>query len=226
MAEAAAGGSATPRVKICGLTRPADARAAAAAGADLLGVVISPGFPRSVEPARAAGLRVDGVPLVGVVVDLPLDRLVPAARNADVAGLQLHGDEGPGLVEALRAEGPWFLWKSVRPRTEEELRDALDRWAGVVDGLHVEGWHPGRGGGVGAAFPWTIAEAVREEVPAGLAFVVAGGLVPDNVAGAVARLRPDVVDVSSGVEVRPGLKDPGKVAAFVRNARASAGSTP
>lgn len=197
------------------------------AGADFLGTILSPGFSRSVAPERAAVLRPAGAPaaLVGVMVDLPPTRAVLAARAAGVDIVQLHGREGPETARLLRGEGPWRLWKAVRPRSADEVREALDRWAGVVDALLLEGWHEGRGGGVGAAFPLEMVEALRSGFPDGLRFVAAGGLEPGSVAEVVRRLRPHVVDVSSGVESAPGVKDPVKVRAFIRNARAGGGSS-
>ena len=213
------------RVKICGLTRAADAAAAAALGADYLGVILSPGFGRSVEPTEASRFRFPGGPLlVGVVVDLPPAELVERARTAGVDVLQLHGSEPPDALRALREEGSWTLWKAVRVRSGDDVREAVELYRGVADGLLLEGWHPGRGGGVGASFPADEVAAVRSAFPPGLDLVVAGGLRPETVAEVVRTLRPQVVDVSSGVESAPGVKDPRKVEAFVGNARREAGS--
>ena len=209
-----------PRVKICGLTRAADARSARAAGADYLGVILSRGFPRSVDAALARSLRSEGgPPLVGVVVDETPAAAAAAARDAGVDVLQLHGDEPPEVLRALRADGPWRLWKAVRPRSAEEIVEAAERYADLADALLVDGWHPERRGGSGTAFPWSALEEARDRLPPELRLVAAGGLTPYNVGEAVARLRPDVVDVSSGVEARPGEKDAAKVEAFVRAAR-------
>ncbi len=210
-------------VKICGLTRPGDAGAAAEAGADYLGVILSVGFGRSVEAQVARTFRPPGGPvLVGVVVDETPAGAAALAERAGADVLQLHGDEAPEVLAALRERGPWRLWKAVRPRSSGDLLAALERYGGVADALLVDGWHPDLRGGAGARFPWSVLEEVRGRFPAHLEVVAAGGLNPDNVADAVRRLAPHVVDVSSGVEVAPGRKDPQKVRAFVAAARRAA----
>lgn len=210
-------------VKICGLTRLDDARMAARAGATYLGSILSVGFRRSVEPGFAAEVReVTGLALVGVVVDETPSRAAQLARATRAEVLQLHGSEPPRVLEALRGLGEWELWKALRIRNADEVLQALERYAGVADALLLDGWHPEHQGGSGARFPWDLVAPLRDRFPAGVRFVAAGGLQPSNVAEAVRRLRPDVVDVSSGVEIRPGVKDPGRVRAFIRNARAAA----
>lgn len=206
----------TPDVKICGLTRAEDAALAAAAGAAFGGVILAPGGKRSRTPAEAAALFA-GLPLrrVGVFVDAGADELRRAADAAGLHVLQLHGDEDPSLLLSLRAEGRWRLWKAVRPRSGAEFLAALDRYAPVVDALLLDGYSPTAHGGTGARFPWEEVAKHRAALPAGIGLAVAGGLSPANVARAVAMLRPDVVDVSSGVESAPGIKEPGAVRAFV-----------
>lgn len=212
----------TPRVKICGLTRPADARAAVDAGAGYLGVVMVPSSPRSVslEEVRALRQGID-LPLVLVTADRDPAELIEHARILEAGGLQLHGDESPEDAERLRRGGDWELWKSVRIREAGDLSEAIDRFGGLVDAIHLDGWHPEQLGGTGVRFPWSDVAEIRDGLPEGTTLVAAGGLTPENVAEAVDLLRPDVVDVSSGVEVegRPGIKDPAKVQAFVRAAR-------
>ncbi len=208
------------RVKICGLTRLEDARHARAAGADYLGAILSEGFGRSVEPARArAFVEAGGAPLVGVLVDAPVADAAMRARAAGAAVLQLHGDEPPALLDRLRGEGSWELWKAVRPRSDDELRRAIAAYAEHADALLLDGWHAKVRGGAGVRFDWDLLVRVRAELPVGRRLIVAGGLTPETVADAVATLAPDVVDVSSGVESAPGRKDPAKVEAFIRAAR-------
>jgi phosphoribosylanthranilate isomerase len=217
------------KVKICGLTRVDDARAAMSAGADYLGAILSPGFGRSVAPHAAARFSDGGeAALVAVVVDAGVQESARLARAAGAEVIQLSGSELPETLAALREEGSWRLWKAARVRAASDLVDAFERWSDVADGILLEGYREGSAGGAGATFPWDALESLRASVPAGLELIVAGGLVPDNVAEAVARLAPDVVDVSSGVEARLGVKDHAIVRAFVANARASAnaGSTP
>lgn len=209
-----------PAVKICGLTRVDDGVAAAAAGADYLGMIASPGYGRSAPPALGRALAAaSGLPVVAVLVDEPRASAAKLAREAGASVLQLHGAESPEAVAALRAEGPWKLWKGLRVRSGEEVRDAIQRYGGVVDGLLLDGWHPRMVGGSGTRFPWEVVAPIREEFPAGVAFIAAGGLNPDNVGEAVERLRPDVVDVSSGVETAPGIKDPERIRSFIENAK-------
>ena len=211
-----------PRVKICGLRRLEDAQAAAHAGADYLGTILSDGFGRSVAPGFAREVvEATGLPVVGVTVDESVARMVELAEVGGVAVLQLHGSETVAEVEALRRHGDWAVWKALRVRNSDEVVAAIETFRGVVDGLLLDGWHPEHAGGSGVRVPWDLVAPERYRFPEGLAFIAAGGLRPDNVAEAVARLDPDVVDVSSGVEISQGVKDAGRIHAFIRNARAA-----
>jgi len=229
MTERAAGGGAG--VKICGVTRPEDAAAAGRSGAAFVGAILSPGFGRSVAPEHAASYpldRPDGrARLVAVMVDPSLDEAVEMARGSGASVLQLHGDEPPELLDELRERGPWALWKAVKVRSGVDIDEAIRRYAGVVDALLLDGAPAGTtGGGHGARFPWEAAATVRGALPPTVSLVVAGGLTPDNVREAIARLGPDVVDVSSGVEAARGIKDPDAIRAFVRAARGGPGEGP
>jgi len=209
-----------PRVKICGLTRREDAVMADGAGADYLGVVLSAGFGRSVDPARA-GAVVEGTRArkVAVLVDESADSAEEAAIALGAGVLQLHGSEEPELLEELRERGPWKLWKAVRARSLEDVERTVELYARVADGILVEGWKEGALG-VGGARLALDPESVRDLVPPALEFVLAGGLDAKTVASAARRFQPDVVDVSSGVERTLGVKDPKLVQAFVKAARA------
>ena len=209
------------RVKICGLTRAEDARAADAAGADYLGVVLSAGFGRSVVPSAARAL-VEGTSAlkVAVVVDETADGAAAAGEALGADVLQLHGSESPAVVEDLRARG-WKVWKAVRAKSLGDVERGVDVYGGSVDGILVEGWKEGSPGGGGARLSLDPAR-VRALVPHSVDLVLAGGLGPDSVAEAVRSFRPDVVDVSSGVERALGSKDHGRVRAFVEAARAAA----
>ena len=212
-----------PRVKICGLARESDVAAAAGAGADFAGLVLAES-PRRLAPddaARlAAGAREAGLRPVGVFVDRPVGEVARLADRIGLAGVQLHGGEPPEACVSLRAGGR-EVWKAIRPRSPDELERLTDRYADAADALLVEGWSPEAAGGTGTAFPhrWLAGGGRRP----GPRIVLAGGLDPDNVARAVRTVRPDVVDVSSGVESRPGRKDPERIRAFVRAVRGAAG---
>jgi phosphoribosylanthranilate isomerase len=209
------------RVKVCGLTRAEDAAVAAEAGADYLGVILAPGRTRSVAPVLARHIFEScRSRRVGVFVDAGEDELAAAADAAGLDVLQLHGDEPPALCTAMRGRG-FTVWKALRPRTGEEFAAGAQRYAGVADALLVDGWSPVDHGGTGARFPWAEVGGRLGGLPAGTRIVAAGGLNPANVAEAIRLLHPFAVDVSSGVEDRPGRKDHDRVRAFVAAARAA-----
>lgn len=222
----------TPRVKICGCRTPADAVAAAEAGADYVGLVFAES-PRRVTRREAAAIvrEVSGrLRPVGVFVDEAADRVLAVAEETGVRVAQLHGSEPPADCAALRAAG-LEVWKALRPRAREELAAALRLYAENADGFLVEGRSENAAGGTGTPFPHEWLEGAwpggaREAGPPGAwrrpeasLLILAGGLTPETVAEAVRRVRPDVVDVSSGVERRPGEKDPHLVRRFVEGAR-------
>jgi phosphoribosylanthranilate isomerase len=203
-------------VKVCGLMRHQDAAVAAEAGARWLGVILAPGYRRSVtaDDARII-LRSFPVRRVGVFVDEDELILRSVAEKAGVDVLQLHGDESPDFAARMREAG-WEVWKAVRARHADDFSTAAARYAGAVDALLVDGYSPDSHGGAGASFDWHAVAARLGELPAGMRLIAAGGLRPDNVAEAVRILRPHAVDVSSGVESAPGQKDPRAVRDFVR----------
>jgi phosphoribosylanthranilate isomerase len=211
------------RVKICGLTRREDAIAADHAGADYLGMVLTSGFGRSVAP-KSAGAIVAGTRAkkVAVLVDESAADAELAAESLGADVIQLHGDEPTATVRDLRVLGPWTLWKAVRAQSLDDLRGAVDRYGELVDGVLLEGWREGSKGGSGARVTLDP-EQVRALVPPGLELILAGGLGPDTVADAVRTFRPDVVDVSSGVERSVGLKDHERVHVFVEAAHSALG---
>ncbi len=207
------------RVKICGLTRHEDARRADELGADFLGVVLSAGFGRSVRAHEAAAV-VEGVgaSTVAVLVNETPSMAAYLATLIGASVIQLHGEEEVSVVEELRSLGAWKLWKAVRARSLRDLARAIARYGPVVDGFLVEGWKQGAMGGAGASLSLEP-EAVRASIPDGLDFILAGGLTPESVAGEVARFRPEVVDVSSGVERSLGTKNEELVSSFIESAR-------
>lgn len=208
-----------PEIKFCGLTRRADAVAAEAAGAAYLGVVLAPGGRRTVT-ADAAGVMLDGLAAtrVGVFVDAGREALLRAGDRAGLRVLQLHGSEPPELARELREAG-WRVWKAVRVRTADDFSAAAARYEGAVDALLLDGYSPAAHGGTGTRFPWAEVAARLGELPPGMALVAAGGLDAGSVAEAARLLRPAAVDVSSGVETGPGIKDADAIRAFAAAVR-------
>lgn len=192
-------------VKICGITRREDVEVAVAAGADLVGFVFVPGSRRAVDPDDVAWVRdLARVATVGVFRDRPLEEILEIRDRLRLHRVQLHGNEPASYLETL---GPTTL-RRVCPEGRVD-------WQSVADlgryGMPL--LDPGAGDGI--AWGWRKLDLP----PANVRFGLAGGLTPDTVGEAVALLRPTLVDVSSGVERAPGIKDEAKVAAFVQNAR-------
>jgi phosphoribosylanthranilate isomerase len=206
----------SPRVKICGLTRPTDAAAAVAAGATYLGVVFA-GGPRLVTAAQAAAIRAMAgeVPVFGVYGDQPVERILELSRAAGLAGAQLHGAYRREDAARLRAEG-LRVWRVVRIAAPGDL-DRLAEASDDADAVLVEPRVEHALGGAGVSLDLAVAREARGRL-AGVTMVLAGGLTPGSVAEAVALVRPEGVDVSSGVEHLPGIKDPEKIARFMEAA--------
>jgi len=215
------------RIKICGLTTPEDARIAADLGADYLGMILSQGFKRSVLPSRAVDIELAvNARLVGVFVDETVSEVERICGMIGTSVIQLHGEEERDYVEELRRRGDWAIWKAIRVRDRATAIHAVREWGPSVDGVLLDGWQEGNPGGQGASFSWDEMRTTRVEIPEGVDLIAAGGLRPANVASAVDMLRPDIVDVSSGVELQVGRKDPDLIRSFIRNARAGEGSAP
>ncbi|MFA5801622.1 MAG: phosphoribosylanthranilate isomerase [Thermoleophilia bacterium] len=198
------------RVKICGLTRPEDAALAVSLGAWALGVIFVPGSPRRVNIEQAAAVLASapaGVERVGVFVNAGLDEIVESARASGLTAVQLHGEESPDeCLEARRRTGCRVI-KALRVAGPETL-------AGVVtfdtDFILLDTYQPGRHGGTGEVFDWSLAAALPASVRGGR-LILSGGLNPDNIAEAVRAVAPYAVDVASGVESAPGIKDTEKL---------------
>lgn len=209
------------KVKICGLTNLEDALAAVEAGADMLGFNFYPSSPRYLEPGQCeqitSALRAQRVRAltVGVFVDEPASVIAGILQECGLDLAQLHGDEPPATLEEL--EGRAF--KAIRPRTAAEADTAVRRYAHIPNGsgpaLLVDAYRPGRYGGTGAVGDWGLAKTLAADMP----ILLAGGLTPDNVQAAVAKVRPWGTDVASGVESNPGKKDRSKMEAFVQAVR-------
>ncbi len=198
------------QVKICGLTDEDQARACARLGADAVGLVFYPPSPRHVGKALARRITAAlprGTAAVGVFVDEPLEDILDTARDCGLDAVQLHGREKPRRAAELRRAGLRVI-KALFANRPPGFADADDYDA---DALLVE---CGRGplpGGNAATWNWAAAAPLARRHP----LVLAGGLTPENVADAVAAARPHAVDVSSGVELRPGVKDLARVRALL-----------
>ena len=202
--------------KICGLTRPRDAAAAAAAGASYLGVVFA-GGPRVVTPglAREIVAAGAGVPVFGVFGPQAPQEILAIARTAGLAGAQLHGPYTREDAHGLGHEG-LRVWRVVRLAGPGDL-DLLDDAAAEAEAVLVEARVPHAAGGTGVSLDLGVAREARARLE-GARMVLAGGLTPETVGAAAALVRPEVVDVSSGVESLPGIKDPARIAAFLEAA--------
>ena len=207
-------------VKFCGLTRAEDAREAALLGASFVGAIFA-GGPRLVTPERAREIfdgAGESIPRVGV---FGADALERARETADIARLdiiQLHGDPRPADVRAMRARFVGEIWAVARA-DGSILPDWAEGLFREADAVLLDARVPGKLGGTGVALEWGAlagsVEALRRDTPV----VLAGGLTPQNVREAVRVLAPEVVDVSSGVESAPGIKDHARMRAFMEAAQ-------
>ncbi|HEY2898665.1 MAG TPA: phosphoribosylanthranilate isomerase [Gemmatimonadaceae bacterium] len=205
-------------VKVCGLTRASDAEAAARLGARYIGVIFA-GGPRTLDPESARAVLDGGgasVDRVGVFAHADTKRIAAAVAQAKLDIVQLHADPGAEQIRAVREESGARVWAVVRvdgPLDPTELRDL---WH-AADALVLDSKVKGVLGGSGIAFDWREAEQATRTRPGRL--VAAGGLTAANVAEAIETLAPDVVDVSSGVESSPGIKDHARIADFIAAVR-------
>ena len=206
------------RIKICGLTREEDVLAAVEAGADALGFVFYPKSPRYVTSDRAAQLTAllpPFVTAVGLFVNETPEKVAQTVAAAHLSLLQFHGDETPALCHAAAvASGrPFIRAFRVKPETTAEdlikYNDVYRNASPLFRGVLLDVWSEAYGG-AGKVFDWSI---VSEETAHQA--VLSGGLNAQNAAGAIKQLRPFAVDVSSGVEAAKGIKDAGKIRAFI-----------
>lgn len=207
-------------IKFCGLTRAPDAAFAASLGAAYVGVIFADS-PRRLDPAAATHVLASArgrAKAVGVFGPATVDEVVSIAGEVALDVVQLHGDPSPGFVERIRPFFPGEVWAVVRIDGSEMPREA-PALMNIADAVVLDARVPGQLGGTGTAFDWTaVAKALdRQRVRARI--VLAGGLNQDNVAVAVRAIAPDVVDVSSGVESAPGIKDHARMRAFSEAAR-------
>lgn len=207
-------------VKICGLTRAVDAEFADAAGAAYLGVIFA-GGPRQRTPAEArATLSGRRARKVGVFGDQRATEIERMASEVGLDVVQLHGTSDPDRVQAIRAATGLEVWAVVRT-ADGILPDGSEELAEEADALVIDALVAGVLGGSGIAVPWGILGESLDAMESGHRIVLAGGLTPDNVAEAISYVSPMVVDVSSGVESAPGIKDHARIRAFVAAVRAT-----
>jgi phosphoribosylanthranilate isomerase len=212
---------ATPRIKICGITNEADARAAADLGADAIGLNFHPGSPRYVQPDAVEGILRAMPPFlepVGVFVNQPLRQAFETLnRIGRIRTIHWYGDK-PELCDAY----PFQLIPTFPVRDQDSLRTItgyLDLCRGLCKlpaAIAVDAHAPDQHGGTGRQIPWNLLAGFQPGVP----LILAGGLTPENVAEAIRIVRPYAVDVASGVESSPGKKDGEKIRRFIENVRA------
>ena len=197
-------------LKVCGITRMTDALHAVQQGATAIGFVFWPRSPRCVTAEQARAIVAElpsSVTAVGVFVNETVEGIRRAAATAGLTAVQLHGDEPPAYAEAL-------AWPVLRSVTLDTAEATIEAW-GSDTTLLLDAADPVRRGGTGITVDWSRAAALARRGQV----VLAGGLTPDNVAEAIATVRPYGVDVSSGVEESPGVKDFSKVTRFLTSAR-------
>lgn len=202
------------RIKICGITRREDALAAVEAGADALGFMFYRASKRAITPEASAVIvreLPDSVRKVGVFVDADPSEIRRTVEVSGIDTLQFHGAESPQFCRQFQ---PLSIWKAFRIRS----RASLEILSGFreVDAWLLDSYVAGEMGGTGLTFNWSLAAEANTQ---GRPIILAGGLTPENVGAAVRQVRPFAVDVSSGVETAPGVKDPKRIRAFVAAAR-------
>jgi phosphoribosylanthranilate isomerase len=217
-------------VKICGVTNSADAVHAAHAGADAIGLNFYPQTPRYLEPTAAVGIRRDlptHLVCVGVFVNGAMAEIAEIVAAVGLDAVQLHGDESPEFVAELRGKlstlGQIPLIRAFRCRENNYQQiaaylDECQRRGGPIDAVLIDAFVEGKYGGGGASIDWNAFRAARPlfgETP----LILAGGLTPENVETAILASAPDGVDVASGVETAPGMKDHQAVERFIAAAR-------
>jgi phosphoribosylanthranilate isomerase len=199
-------------IKICGITNIGDARSAVEYGADALGFIFYPKSKRYVSPGKAREMIRElpcEVIRVGVFVNQEIREVKKIARFCNLSLIQLHGDESPQYCGQLSG---FSLIKAISPRTEAEILRLGDYPVGAV---LVDAYEQGRYGGTGKTSDWRLAIKVKERYP----LILSGGLNADNIRAAIETVRPQAVDINSGVEISPGKKDPDKIREIVEIAR-------
>jgi phosphoribosylanthranilate isomerase len=200
-----------PRIKLCGITSRDDALLAVEAGAWAVGCILWPGSPRACDPAAAARIAAAvrrRAHVCGVFVNATLDDVAGLVDGIGLTMVQLHGDEGPAFCSEVARRTGAKVMKAAAVRGHADIRALA---AFHTDYHLLDAHRSGMRGGTGETFDWDLVRTRRSKIP----LVLSGGLRPDNVAEAIAAVRPFAVDTASGTEATPGVKDPEKVAAFV-----------
>lgn len=201
------------RVKICGITRVEDARAAIDSGADALGLVFCSKSPRYVELSVAANIaRTIGpfVTIVGLFVNAGEAQVREAVKTVGLDMLQFHGDEDE--VYCAQFEKPYI--KAIRMSPELDVKEVMTKYPSAR-GFLFDAWNKDKYGGTGETFEWDRLSILKESVDTDIPFILAGGLTPENVDQAVAAVKPYAIDVSGGVELSPGIKSPELIQQFI-----------
>jgi phosphoribosylanthranilate isomerase len=208
-----------PQVKLCGMTRLEDAEQAAELDAWAIGFILWPQSKRAADPAVAAGIARTmrrRLELVGVFVNPTLDEVAHAVEGIGLTHVQLHGDEGPAFCNAVAQRTGARVIKAMGIGSGADIQE-LERFHTDLHLLDTAR-SSGSGGGTGRTWDWSLAAQRHSHIP----FLLSGGLTPENVGEGIAAVRPWGVDVASGIEASPGVKDAAKVEAFMAAARQAA----
>ncbi|MGM0506649.1 MAG: phosphoribosylanthranilate isomerase [Bacteroidota bacterium] len=198
-------------VKVCGITSLEDARFLSGAMADYLGFIFHKPSPRAIDPARAGAIInwIEGPETVGVFVNHPLDELNEIVRQCGLDMVQLHGTESPDYCHLI--DKPVIKVIHVEEGdTPETLVDRAEAYLSAADYLMFDHRIGDQWGGTGESFDWSLLSSISREKP----IFLSGGLGPDNITDAIRTVQPFAVDVNSGLELEPGVKDYDKVEAF------------
>ncbi len=206
------------RIKMCGLTRDKDIEAGINAGLDALGFIFYDKSPRNITPdfVRSVVNRIGPfTDCIGVFVNREREEVEEIIEYCGLSHAQLHGSEDPKYCERVeRFASPCRVIKAFRV-SEESRKEEFAPYAGVIHGFLLDTYSKGIAGGTGSTFDWSIIQQLQLQRP----MILAGGLDPDNVEEALKEVRPFGLDVNSGVEIEPGIKDHEKLFSFVRKVR-------
>ncbi|PSB34740.1 phosphoribosylanthranilate isomerase [Chlorogloea sp. CCALA 695] len=208
------------RVKICGITKPDQGKAIASMGANALGFICVPASPRYVTSSQIRAVREqlpDNVERIGVFANSTIAEIDRIVAEADLTGVQLHGDESPDFCVQLRQVLPQVeIIKALRVKNSQAL-EQVDIYTSYVDTLLLDAYDPQQLGGTGKTLDWDALQAFNPKC----AWLLAGGLTPLNILEALSQVKPNGIDLSSGVERNPGDKDLNKVSQLFEQLKSS-----